>query len=175
MKKLHLFMFVGLLFLFLQCKQEEKDYSFKKAKLNSSAIELIKKYIKYSNLPKGINEILIYKYISNSTDIWVINASKLTNAGIDDSTNKKDYVCFFDGFYVFINPELKDQMFIEDGIIKIPESKIEIIDDNDVPYTYDIISSWEFEIYYNKLINFKCQFCTLTENQIKDIESIIFY
>lgn len=178
MKKLYVIAVIGLMLLTTQCKQEEKNYSFKKAGLNSGAKELLDKYIKYSNLPKAINEISIYNYVSKDNKyVYVMNASRLLSLAVDNHIKEKNYCAYYKGFHVFIIPILKDQLFSENGIVKIPENKIETVNedaDDYIPYSDDIISSWEFEIKNSRLGNLAYQFCVLTEEQIQEIELITF-
>jgi hypothetical protein len=169
---------MGVLFLTLQCKQQEKRYTFKRVELNSGVKELLDKYIEYSNLPEGINEISLHKRISKDKDIYTINSGKLTNVIINNASKEDSYGYFYKDYYGFISSEL-NQFFNQDGLLKIPQLDVKMIYENEdkleVPYsTYDIISSWEFEIVDGKVSNFTYQFCVLTENQIKEIESINF-
>lgn len=173
MKK-YILVFVGLLFLTLQCKEQEKSYTFKRAKLNSGTKELLNKFMEYCNMSKKENKISIHEYSNNEKSYYIVNSGELTNFVIDYATSQKDYAYFYNGFYVFITPDLEGQLFSKDGILEIPQNKVKMIDgETHIPLTEDVIS-WEFEIINGKLSNFSYLFCTLTEAQIQEIESIKF-
>lgn len=155
-------------------KKKEGLLIVKKAKLTNGSKKLLDIFLKTNNLNPNTDEIEFY--IPYQSDFLILEAREKYDFIGDFGKREDFYMLNYKGFRITFNMNLNEALFRYKGEWfkeKILLSKI-IYDIDGPPPINSKFPLWELTIKNNEIIQFNYQFCTLTESQIKEIESIKF-